>query len=181
MKGIVFTEFLEMVEATFGLETVDYIINESNLKSEGVYTSVGTYDFIEMVNLITNLSSKVNIPVDTLIYEYGKYFFGVLIKSHPKIFDVYNSPIDLLSSVESHIHVHVRKIYPEAELPTFEILEQTKDSIQMLYKSERAMYMFAQALIEKTFEHYHDMAKVSLEKLNEKGTKVKFTIEKVYE
>ena len=77
MKGIVFTEFLEMVESTFGLETVDYIIENSNLESEGIYTSVGTYDFIEMVNLITKLSEKVKIPVNTLVYEYGKYFFNV--------------------------------------------------------------------------------------------------------
>jgi len=56
MKGIVFTEFLEMVEETFGLETVDYIIYKSELKSEGIYTSVGTYDFFEMLILISNLS-----------------------------------------------------------------------------------------------------------------------------
>ena len=64
MKGIVFTEFLEMVENTFGLETVDYIIYKSDLKSEGAYTSVGTYDFFEMLSLISNLSEKVNIPVN---------------------------------------------------------------------------------------------------------------------
>ncbi|MDY0781512.1 heme NO-binding domain-containing protein [Tenacibaculum sp. IB213877] len=179
MKGIVFTEFLEMVESTFGLETVDYIVENSDLKSEGVYTSVGTYDFIEMVNLITKLSEKVNIPVNNLIYEYGKYFFNVLTNSYPEIFKLYNSPLNLLSSIESHIHVHVRKIYPEAELPTFEVLEETDSNMKMIYKSERAMYMFALALIEKTFEHYHDKATVSYEKLNEEGTKVKFEIEKV--
>ena len=58
MKGIVFTEFLEMVEETFGLETVDTIIENSNLPSEGIYTSVGTYDFNEMVSLITALHKK---------------------------------------------------------------------------------------------------------------------------
>ena len=55
MKGIVFTEFLEMVEETIGLETVDYIIYKSELKSEGIYTSVGTYDFFEMLSLISNI------------------------------------------------------------------------------------------------------------------------------
>jgi hypothetical protein len=58
MKGIVFTEFLDLVEAKFGLETVDEIIEKSDLKSKGVYTSIGTYDFSEMLSLITNLSEK---------------------------------------------------------------------------------------------------------------------------
>ena len=53
MKGIVFTEFLEMVETKFGLETVDNIIENSDLKSEGIYTSVGTYDFNEMVTPVS--------------------------------------------------------------------------------------------------------------------------------
>ena len=54
MKGLVFTEFLEMVESKFGLEVVDNIIEHSELPSGGVYTSVGTYDFNEMLSLITN-------------------------------------------------------------------------------------------------------------------------------
>ena len=58
MKGIVFTEFLEMVEQKFGLEVLDQIIIESNLASGGIYTSVGTYDFIEMQSLIVKLSEK---------------------------------------------------------------------------------------------------------------------------
>ena len=49
MKGIVFTEFLEMVEASYGLQTVDTIIENASLPSEGAYTAVGTYDFNEMV------------------------------------------------------------------------------------------------------------------------------------
>ena len=35
MKGIVFTEFLEMVEEKYGYEVVDQIIEESKLPSGG--------------------------------------------------------------------------------------------------------------------------------------------------
>ena len=40
MKGIVFTEFLDLVEEKFGLEMVDTIIEQSNLDSGGVYTPI---------------------------------------------------------------------------------------------------------------------------------------------
>ncbi|WP_340075143.1 heme NO-binding domain-containing protein [Leptobacterium sp. I13] len=174
MKGIVFTEFLEMVETTFGLETVDHIIEKSNLKSEGIYTSVGTYDFAEMLSLLSNLSEKVNIPIGDLLYAYGKYFFNVLTASHPNIFKQYKTPIALLSSIENHIHVHVRKIYPGAELPVFDVIDETDKAITMVYSSKRGMYRFAQALMEKTFEHYKIDASIHMEKLKEDGTKVKF-------
>ncbi len=176
MKGIVFTEFLEMVEQEFGLEVLDSIILKSNLPSEGVYTSVGTYDFFEMQKLIGNLSEETGIPVNDLIYAYGKFFFHILERHHKDIFSLYSSPIAMLASIENHIHVQVRKIYPGAELPFFKILEQRKDYLEMIYYSERSLYMFAKALMEKTFEHYDSGYQIELEKIKADGSEVKFKI-----
>jgi hypothetical protein len=176
MKGIVFTEFLEMVESKFGLEIVDEIIENSELPSEGVYTSVGTYEFNEMVSLITQLSSKVNISVDNLLYTFGIYLFDSLGKAHPEVIQSYNSPLGLLYSIEDHIHVHVKKLYPDAELPTFKILEKTDTSISMIYASSRGLYKLAHGLMQKSFEHFNKSAEVSIELLKEDGTEVKFDI-----
>ena len=79
MKGIVFTEFLELVENKFGLEMVDTIILNSNLKSNGVYTSVGTYSFSEMLQLLTHLSEKTGISIDDLLLIYGEHFFDLYV------------------------------------------------------------------------------------------------------
>lgn len=49
MKGIVFVEFLEMVESTFSAEMADDIIDACDLSSGGAYTSVGTYPHSEIV------------------------------------------------------------------------------------------------------------------------------------
>lgn len=176
MKGIVFTEFLEMVESKFGLEIVDQIIEQSNLPSEGVYTSVGTYEFNEMVSLITQLSSKVNVSVDDLLYTFGIYLFDSLGRAHPEVIQSYNSPLGLLYSIEDHIHVHVKKLYPDAELPTFKILEKTDTSISMIYTSSRGLYKLAHGLMQKSFEHFNKSAEVSIELLKEDGTEVKFDI-----
>ena len=42
MKGVIFTEFMELVEHQFGLEELDTLIEESAVPSGGVYTAVGT-------------------------------------------------------------------------------------------------------------------------------------------
>lgn len=176
MKGIVFTEFLEMVESEFGLETVDTIIENAALPSEGIYTSVGTYDFNEMVSLITNLSEAVHLPAGDLIYAFGLYLFTSLGKAHPEVIASYTSPIALLYSIEDHIHVHVKKLYPDAELPTFKILEKTDTSISLIYSSSRGLYRLAHGLMEKTFEHFNGKADISYQLLQEDGTEVKFDI-----
>jgi len=90
MKGIVFTEFLDLVEDKFGFEMVDTIINNSNLPSNGSYTAVGTYSFSEMLSLLTNLNKETGIPVNDLLLLYGEHFFSVVEKSY--------------SSTNGHLH-----------------------------------------------------------------------------
>lgn len=75
MKGIVFTEFLDLVEDKFGLEMVDRIITASTLKSDGVYTAVGTYSFSEMLQLLEHLSENTGISIDNLLLVYAEHFF----------------------------------------------------------------------------------------------------------
>ncbi|GAA3629402.1 heme NO-binding domain-containing protein [Flavivirga jejuensis] len=178
MKGIVFTEFLDLVEDKFGLEMVDEIINKSNLESGGVYTSVGTYKFSEMLQLLNHLSTNTGISIDDLLLVYAEHFFSVLKTSYPEILETYKDPIEMISSIENHIHIEVRKIYPDAELPTFEVLEKTGHSIIMIYKSSRAMHHFGLGLMNKTFEHFNTAATIELEKIKEDGTEVKFIINK---
>lgn len=178
MKGIVFTEFLELVEDKFGLEMVDSMITNSDLESEGIYTAVGTYSFSEMLQLLQHLSEKTNLSIDKLLLVYAEHFFGVIEESYPGLLATYKDPIDMLSSIENHIHVEVRKIYPDAELPTFEIEEKTENSLTMIYKSSRAMHHFGLGLMNKTFEHFNSKATIVLEKIKEDGTEVRFLINK---
>ncbi|WP_420321440.1 heme NO-binding domain-containing protein [Flagellimonas sp.] len=176
MKGIVFTEFLEMVEATYGLEVVDTIIENCDLPSGGAYTSVGTYSFNEMVSLLSELNRATGISQENLLYSFGYYLFDGLVTAHPDVVSSYKSPIGLLNCIEDHIHVHVKKLYPDAELPQFKILAKTENSLEMIYSSSRGLYALAHGLIVKTFEYFEKMVKVEYKLLNESGTEVRFEI-----
>ena len=178
MKGIVFTEFLDLVEDKFGLEMVDKIISESKLESEGAYTAIGTYSFSEMLQLLTHLSKYTEISIDNLLLVYGEHFFSVIENSYPGLLATYKDPIDMLSSIENHIHVEVQKIYPDAELPTFVVEEKSENSLIMVYKSSRAMHHFGLGLMNKTFEHFNSSASIVLEKIKEDGTEVRFIVTK---
>jgi len=178
MKGIVFTEFLDLVEKKYGLAMVDDLIENSELSSGGVYTAVGTYEFSEMLQLLTRLSTNVQISTDDLLLVYGEHFFQVLVDNYGELLNAYKDPLDLLASIENHIHVEVRKIYPDAELPTFEVIERLEGSLTMDYKSSRSMHRFGLGLMNKTFEYFGRKAEIQTEELNPDGTLVRFHIVK---
>jgi len=178
MKGIVFTEFLDLVEEKFGLEMVDAIISQSKLESKGVYTSIGTYSFSELLQLLQNLQTKTGISIDNLLLIYGEHFFSVIETNYKDLLSSYNDPIEMLASINNHIHVEVRKIYNDAELPTFIIKEKTKQTLILIYKSSRSMHHFGLGLMNKTFEHFNSKATIVLEKIKKDGTEVKFIITK---
>ncbi len=177
MKGFVFTEFLEMVENQFGFDMADKIIKEEQLDSKGVYTSIGTYSHGEMVQLVSNLSEETNIPIPDLLRTYGSYLFTVFEKNYKSFFEDIDDSFQFLSQVDEYIHVEVRKLYPDAELPKFDILDHG-DNMTMLYQSTRKMSDLAVGLIEKCMEHYQEEGTIKKQVLDKEGEKVLITIVK---
>lgn len=177
MKGIVFTEFFEMVEGSFGYEMVDKLIENCDLKSNGIYTSVGTYDHQEIIALVVELSKQTKTPVPDLVFAFGKYLFGSFHKGHPHFFEGSSGTLDFLEKVHGYIHVEVKKLYPDAMLPNFEYERPEKSLLIMDYHSDRAMSDLARGLITATGEFYEEKLAITTEDRSEgKGTFVRFSI-----
>ncbi|MGB1354139.1 MAG: heme NO-binding domain-containing protein, partial [Glaciecola sp.] len=49
MLGIIFTNLVEMIETTISYEMADEILEEANLSSDGIFTSVGHYPLEDVV------------------------------------------------------------------------------------------------------------------------------------
>lgn len=176
MKGFIFTNFLEMVEAAHGYEMVDQLLTESELPSGGIYSAVGTYHHREMQTLVNQLSARVQQPPNELYYQFGRYFFQVFEQHYDVFLRKQTNTLDLLAVLDDYIHVEVRKLYPEAELPEFESRRLAPDTLELIYKSERRMSAFAKGLIERCMDYYLEKGDITTEHLDESGTIVKFII-----
>lgn len=176
MKGFVFTKFLEMIEEAHGYELVDKLLLESRLPSGGVYTSVGTYSHTEMVTLVHKLSDYLNLPVAQLLRMYGRYVFRSFNQEYHPLISGCGSAFDLLSSIQHHIHVEVRKLYPDAELPHFTITRSADDRLLMHYRSERKLADFAHGLIEGCLLHYGEEADIVASPCTDDNSSVLFVI-----
>lgn len=177
MKGVVFTEFLELVEEKFSPDMADNIIEASDLPSQGAYTSLGTYDHHEMLQLVTHLSNETNIAVPDLIHTFGEHLFTRFFAGFPQFFAGITHPFEFLKNLEGYIHVEVRKLYPDAELPKFAYESPTENCLVMIYSSNRPFGDLAAGLISGCIKHYDHLIDVQREDLDEEEkTCVRFTL-----
>ncbi len=176
MKGIVFTELIEMVEQELGAEVADKMISRSNTENDGAYTAVGTYNHAELIQLVVSLSAETGVPVPDLVQTFGRHLFGRFNTLYPQFFEGIDSAIDFLPRVETYIHVEVRKLYPDAELPSFEC-ETGENSLKMTYHSKRPFADLAEGLILACVDHFQDQLEVAREDLGAmNGTAACFTL-----
>jgi hypothetical protein len=176
MKGVVFTEFLDMVEERFSPALADEILESCELPSGGVYTSVGTYSSEEMTLLVGTLSDRVGVPVPDLLEAYGVYLFERFLALYPSFFDGPTDALSFVSTVDSVVHTEVEKLYSDAELPRFDIVRPGPDALVMTYRSPRHLGDLAAGLLRGAVEHYGEPVGIARESLAEDGSVVRFTL-----
>ncbi len=177
MKGMVFTEYLDMVEKTFGLEITDQMITACDLPSGGAYTAVGTYDHQEIVQLVQQLHHLTGMPLEDLLKAFGRHLFKRFVIRYPEMFEGKDSAFSFLEKIDSHIHVEVRKLYPDAELPSFECSRPAADELTMLYHSNRGMADLAEGLIQGCGEHFRETLSINRQYISDaRGAGVLFSI-----
>ncbi len=177
MKGVVFTEFLTFVESQTDLTMVDHLITSTNPASGGAYTTVGTYDVGELVAMVSELSQKTGIAMPELIKAFGGHLFNHFASAHADTMGDVHTSEELLSSVENRIHVEVRKLFPDAELPTIGFEQVNESTCEVIYQSSRPFADLAEGLIEASIKHFNDpitMTREDLEPAN--GTHAKFVL-----
>ena len=179
MKGVVFTEFLEMVEEKFSPDVADAIIQRSDLTSGGAYTTLGTYDHREMLSLATNLAAETGATKEELIRVFGEHLFTRFLSAYPHLFEGIDSALEFLRRVEDYIHVEVRKLYPDAELPTFQCWMASPAQLCMTYRSRRPFAALAEGLIRGCVEHFGERIDLEITDLSEgAGTAARFVLTK---
>ena len=179
MKGVVFTEFLDMVEGKFSLITAERIIERCDLPSGGIYTAVGTYDHDEMVALVMQLSKETGVPIPDLLRTFGEFLFGRFVEGYPAFFEEPKTTFAFLDTVHDHIHVEVRKLDAKAELPTLECRQPAPGKQIVTYRSARGLADLAEGLIRAAIAHYGEDIALSMEDLSGGDkTEVRFVLDK---
>jgi hypothetical protein len=176
MKGIVFTEFLEFVGRKYGVETMDFMIESSDLPSSGVYTAAGTYDHRELITLVETLSTAIGVAEAELFRTYGQHLLARFSVRYPQFFEGVANCFEFFDHIETHVHAEVEKLYPDAELPAIDVVWRTEDKIQFVYISARPFAALAEGLMRGAIAHFGEAIAVREMDAAEDGTFVRFEL-----
>lgn len=169
MLGMIYTEFLNMAEQSFGEEMTEEMIERSlpNLPSKAVYTSVGNYSHKEIIVLVSQLSELTQLSATDLVKTFGTHLFGRFHSRYPEMFADGEDAFAFLEKVESYIHVNVRSLYPEAELPSFNCERRGSEVLIMDYRSQRPFATLAHGMILGCLAYFNERGSVVGEMLGD--------------
>ena len=168
MKGVVFTELLAMAEGVVGEDVLDEVLDGLALASGGAYSRVGNYPCSELMAIVGALSERTGMEAGALQKAFGGWMLGRFEVLYPQFFEGKRDVLQMLDAIEGEVHVEVRKLYPDAELPRFETEWLGEGRLRMRYVSERPLVNFCEGLIEACGAHFGEPLAVEVARVSDR-------------
>ncbi|MCB0933541.1 MAG: heme NO-binding domain-containing protein [Mycobacterium sp.] len=152
MKGVIFNLLEDVVTNTYGDRTWDELLEQADL--DGVYTSLGSYDDAELMDLVAKAGSALSMSDDDVLRWFGRQAIPEMVERWPAFFAAHQSTLPFLLTLNSVIHPEVRKLYAGAYCPHFDFTSPPDGSLLMGYRSPRKLCGLAHGFILGAGDHY---------------------------
>ena len=158
MKGVVFNLLETVVTENYGADTWDDLLDSAH--SDGVYTSLETYDDDDLFDIVTAASKALGLPQNNVIRWFGKAAMPHFKKLYNGFFLDHDSSVPFLATLNDIIHPEVRKLYPGASVPDFTMDRVTPNSLELTYRSRKRLCSLAMGMIEGSAPLFGEVATV---------------------
>ncbi len=177
MKGMVFTELVEFVENQFGFDVADAMLEASMLEEKGAYTQAANYTFEELVAIVSRLADITKIPMEALIEAYGRHLFGRIVRLYPPMVANFSSCLPFIAQVDTFIHPQVKKLYPDADLPSFSVVSLTDNELVIDYSSNKPLMPLARGLMFGSADYFGETIEILQDDtVHDTGQLARFTV-----
>ena len=154
MKGVVFNFLEEYIEKNLGDGRYDDVLEKCTLKTKEPFVGPGTYPDEYLMAIVAETINMAGIPPPEGLRSFGRFCFYKLSERYPFFVNPYSHPKPFLKSVESVIHVEVKKLYKDANPPCFRYIDPAPDSLIIQYISKRGLCQFMEGLIDGVAGYY---------------------------
>ena len=156
MKGVVFNLLEDVVVRHHGENLWDDLLDRAGVS--GAYTSLGNYADAEFGRLVAAAAQLLGMQVTDLLRWVGRNGIPFLATRYSHFFDPYGSTRRLLVNLNGIIHPEVRKLYPAADVPYFDVQDRADGSLLLCYESSRRLCALAHGFVEGAADHFGESA-----------------------
>jgi hypothetical protein len=158
MKGVIYNLLESCVSAEYGEDAWDDLLETAGV--DGAYTSLGSYSDAEFVSLVSAASEAFAKPRDVIIRWFGRESVPLLAEQFPELFVAHPSMRDFVLALNRIHHSEVRKLYTDADLPTFGYDGTGERMLVLAYRSPRKLCAFGEGLLEGAAAHYGEQIEI---------------------
>ncbi|NSY32519.1 hypothetical protein DS891_02705 [Pseudoalteromonas sp. JC28] len=170
MRGVIFRGLEELVVEAIGMQTWDELL-EAHAPEGRVYVSPTSYPDAELFALAQGVADKLNKPLTDVLAIFGQSLFGFLAEKHKGISSKFTSFEELVLSIDSVIHMEVKKLYDEPNLPSIAAIVKDDKTIVLEYCSNRKLCFCAEGLLYGAAQFYSRKLKIEHPQCMHSGAK----------
>jgi len=148
MKGVIFNLLESYIAENLGEEELEKILSEAPLKTKEPFVGPKTYPDEDLSAIIATASRISGITEQEIVRRFGRFCFPELAEKYPLFIEPHRHPKPFLKSVNSIIHVEVKKLYLDAKPPEFTYEDPSEDRLIIKYTSKRRLCQFMEGMIE---------------------------------
>jgi hypothetical protein len=160
VKGIIFNLLETAVITDLGEDAWDDLLDDAGV--HGAYTSLGNYPDEEIEALVIAAAKKTGQTRSEVLRRFGEKAMPFMKEAYPNLFQDCTSSREFVLSVNAKIHPEVRKLYPDASCPFFDVKAASGNEVKMDYKSSRELVDLAHGFINGAAEIFGDSVEVEL-------------------
>jgi len=169
MKGILFTDFVEFMERELPAAAAQVEVR--------AYSPLGSYPEDELLALVARAGKAAGLPVSDVLRRFGAQLFRTLATIYPVFLDGVGSAFELLGGIETYVHGEVKKLYPDAEFPGFEVHTRAPGGLELVYRSRRPLADLAEGMMRGCIAWFGDRVDLHRQDLDAAdGRAARFTL-----
>ena len=154
MKGAIFKLLEDFVDATYGPDAFDDLVESTELETIEPFVGPGNYPPGDLLALVATAVATHDTTVERLLRAFGRHAFLSLARSVPTLIEGLDTPHDFLCGLESMIHTEVRKLDPEANPARFTVTDVDDTEILLRYESPFGLFPLVEGFLDGIADWY---------------------------
>jgi Haem-NO-binding len=154
MKGIIFNLLEDFIVDGWGEERFERIFSACPLHTKTAFVGPGTYPDSDLFALVERATVELGVDAPTALRAFGRYAMPKLAGKFEVFVRDHRHPKSFLCTLDTLIHVEVRKLFEHAEPPHLWFEDPAPNELVLHYQSRRKLCPLFEGLLDGTADYF---------------------------